>query len=128
MRGSAIMAARDAAVTFLSQDIQTITFARARQSVELLLTYLQDEMAFQGKKETAVTGYRGGYLPAGTTGNRAWAAHGTIRGVVATNALELGIDIGELDAAVLTGYPGSIASTWQQIGRAGRRAAQSPPS
>ncbi|MCZ7673442.1 MAG: hypothetical protein M5U34_43160 [Chloroflexi bacterium] len=63
LRGSAILAARDAAVTFLAQDIQTIIFARTRQSVELLLTYLQDEMAFQGKKETAVTGYRGGYLP-----------------------------------------------------------------
>jgi ATP-dependent helicase YprA (DUF1998 family) len=51
------MAARDAAVTFLTQDIQTITFARTRQSVELLLTYLQDEMKYQGKAETAVTGY-----------------------------------------------------------------------
>ena len=125
LRGSAIMAARDAAVTFLSQDIQTITFARTRQSVELLLTYLQDEMTYQGKKETAVTGYRGGYLPLERREIEHGLRTGAIRGVVATNALELGIDIGELDAAVLTGYPGSIASTWQQIGRAGRRAAQS---
>ena len=125
LRGSAILAARDAAVTFLAQDIQTITFARTRQSVELLLTYLQDEMAFQGKKETAVTGYRGGYLPLERREIEHGLRTGDIRGVVATNALELGIDIGELDAAVLTGYPGSIASTWQQIGRAGRRTAQS---
>lgn len=125
LRGSAILAARDAAVTFLAQDIQTIIFARTRQSVELLLTYLQDEMAFQGKKETAVTGYRGGYLPLERREIEHGLRTGDIRGVVATNALELGIDIGELDAAVLTGYPGSIASTWQQIGRAGRRTAQS---
>ena len=125
LRGSAIMAARDAAVTFLLQDIQTITFARTRQSVELLLTYLQDEMAFQGKGETAVTGYRGGYLPLERREIEHGLRTGDIRGVVATNALELGIDIGELYAAVLTGYPGAIASTWQQIGRAGRRTAQS---
>ncbi len=125
LRGSAIMAARDAAVTFLLQDIQTITFARTRQSVELLLTYLQDEMQYQGKGETAVTGYRGGYLPLERREIEHGLRFGDIRGVVATNALELGIDIGELDAAVLTGYPGSIASTWQQIGRAGRRTAQS---
>jgi DEAD/DEAH box helicase domain-containing protein len=125
LRGSAIMAARDAAVTFLTQDIQTITFARTRQSVELLLTYLQDEMVYRGHTETAVTGYRGGYLPLERREIEHGLRSGDIRGVVATNALELGIDIGELDAAVLTGYPGSIASTWQQIGRAGRRAAQS---
>ncbi len=125
LRGSAVMAARDAAVTFLAQDVQTITFARTRQTVELLLTYLQDEMKVLGREVTAVSGYRGGYLPLERREIEHGLRTGALRGVVATNALELGIDIGELDAAVLTGYPGSIASTWQQIGRAGRRAAQS---
>ncbi|MGB5058023.1 MAG: DEAD/DEAH box helicase [Candidatus Promineifilaceae bacterium] len=125
LRGSAVMAARDAAVTFLAQDVQTIAFARTRQTVELLLTYLQDEMKVLGREVTAVSGYRGGYLPLERREIEHGLRTGALRGVVATNALELGIDIGELDAAVLTGYPGSIASTWQQIGRAGRRAAQS---
>jgi DEAD/DEAH box helicase domain-containing protein len=125
LRGSAVMAARDAAITFLAEDVQTIAFARTRQTVELLLTYLRDEMKVMGKEITAVSGYRGGYLPLERRDIEQGLRSGALRGVVATNALELGIDIGELDAAVLTGYPGSIASTWQQIGRAGRRAAQS---
>ncbi len=122
LRGSSVMAAKDAAITFLAEDVQTIVFARARQTVELLLTYLQEQLAFEGKGETAVTGYRGGYLPLERRDIERALRSGDLRGVVATNALELGIDIGQLSAAVLTGYPGSIASTWQQAGRAGRRA------
>jgi DEAD/DEAH box helicase domain-containing protein len=122
LRGSSVMAAKDAAITFLAEDIQTIVFARARQTVELLLTYLQEQLAYEGKGETAVTGYRGGYLPLERRDIERALRTGELRGVVATNALELGIDIGQLSAAVLTGYPGSIASTWQQAGRAGRRA------
>ena len=125
LRGSVVLAARDTAVSFLAQDVQTIVFARARQTVELLLAYLQDELAYRNRQETAVTGYRGGYLPLERREIEVGLRNGTVRGVVATNALELGIDIGELDAAVLAGYPGSIASIWQQAGRAGRRAGQS---
>ncbi len=125
LRGSAILAARDAAISFLAQDVQTILFARTRQSVELLLTYLRDELAYREKEGTAVTGYRGGYLPLERREIEHGLRSGQLRGVVATNALELGIDIGELDAAIITGYPGSIASTWQQAGRAGRRTDQS---
>ena len=125
LRSSTILAAKDAALTFLTADVQTIIFARARQTVELLLTYLQDELQYLDKRETRVAGYRGGYLPL----ERREIEHGlrdaTVRGVVATNALELGIDIGALDAAILTGYPGTVASTWQQAGRAGRRADES---
>lgn len=125
LRASTIMAARDAALTFLQQDVQTIVFARARNTVELLLSYLQDELTYAGQEATAVTGYRGGYLPLERRDIEQGLRSGALRGVVATNALELGIDIGELDAAVITGYPGSIASVWQQAGRAGRRAAHS---
>lgn len=121
LRTSTVLAAKDAALTFLSQDVQTIVFARARQTVELLLTYLQDELAYKNKRGTAVAGYRGGYLPLERRMIESGLRTGEIRGVVATNALELGIDIGQLDVAVLTGYPGSIASTWQQAGRSGRR-------
>ncbi len=125
LRSSTVLAAKDAAVSFLGLDVQTIIFARARQTVELLLTYLRDELAFAGKTETAVVGYRGGYLPLERREIELGLRTGEVRGVVATNALELGIDVGELDAAVITGYPGSIASTWQQAGRAGRRADKS---
>lgn len=125
LRASTVLAAKDAAATFLGQNVQTIVFARARQTVELLLGYLRDELVYAGGSPDAVAGYRGGYLPLERREIEQGIRNGTVRGVVATNALELGIDIGELDAAVLTGYPGSVASTWQQAGRAGRRAAQS---
>ena len=121
LRASTILASKDAAMTFLAQDVQTIVFARARHTVELLLAYLQDELAFEGESETAVAGYRGGYLPLERREIETGLRNGSVRGVVATNALELGIDIGQLDAAILTGYPGSVASTWQQAGRSGRR-------
>jgi DEAD/DEAH box helicase domain-containing protein len=125
LRASTVLATKDAAMTFLAQDVQTIVFARARQTVELVLAYLRDELAFVGKTETAVAGYRGGYLPLERREIETGLRTGAVRGVVATNALELGIDIGQLDAAVLAGYPGSVASVWQQAGRAGRRVAQS---
>ncbi len=125
LRASTVLAVKDAALTFLAQDIQTIVFARARQTVELVLAYLRDELVFLGHENTAVAGYRGGYLPLERREIETGLRSGAVRGVVATNALELGIDIGQLDAAVLTGYPGSVASTWQQAGRAGRRADQS---
>lgn len=125
LRGSAVLAAKDAAVTFLQAGIQTILFGRTRQTVELLLAYLQDELRYNGQPETAVAGYRGGYLPLERREIEAGLRSGQIQGVVATNALELGIDIGQLDASILTGYPGSIAATWQQAGRAGRRRGES---
>jgi DEAD/DEAH box helicase domain-containing protein len=125
LRASTVLTAKDAAVTFLGRGIQTIVFARARQTVELLLGYVRDDLARQGHGDIFVAGYRGGYLPLERREIEAGLRHGTVRGVVATNALELGIDIGQLDAAVLTGYPGTVASTWQQVGRAGRRAERS---
>ncbi len=125
LRASTVLTAKDAAMAFLGQDIQTIVFARARQTVELLLGYLRDDLTHQHRGDIFVAGYRGGYLPLERREIEAGLRHGTVRGVVATNALELGIDIGQLDAAVLAGYPGTVASTWQQVGRAGRRAERS---
>lgn len=125
LRRSSVLMAKDAAMSFLRQDVQTVVFARARQTVELLLAYLQDELAALDMAPERVAGYRGGYLPLERRAIEQGLRQGDVRGVVATNALELGIDIGQLGAAILTGYPGSIASTWQQAGRAGRRTALS---
>ena len=125
IRRSALLEARQIANLFLHNDIQTIVFARSRVATEVLLTYLQDDAARAGKSPRSVRGYRGGYLPAERREIEAGLRNGTVRGVVSTNALELGIDIGHLDAAVITGYPGTIASTWQQAGRAGRHAGTS---
>ncbi|MEM7801889.1 MAG: DEAD/DEAH box helicase [Chloroflexota bacterium] len=127
LRQSTILSAKDAASTLILHNIQTAVFARARNSVELLLSYLRDEMASKAAEEdrkwdpNRITGYRGGYLPLERYKIESGLRDGQIRGVVATNALELGVDIGQLDGVVLTGYPGSIASVWQQAGRAGRR-------
>lgn len=110
---------------FLRHDMQTVVFARARRTTEVLLGYLRDEVARAGGNPDSVRGYRGGYLPLERRAIERGLRDGSVRGVVATNALELGVDIGPLAAAVLAGYPGTIASTWQQAGRAGRRAEQS---
>lgn len=113
--------ARDIAHRFLAEDVQTVVFARTRLMTEILLTYTRDALENGGNDPNLVRGYRGGYLPQERREIERGLRNGKIRGVVATNALELGVDIGELDAAVLAGYPGTIASTWQQFGRAGRR-------
>ena len=100
---------------------QVIVFARSRLRVEILLTYLR-ELAGQLKiSKNKVRGYRGGYLPKERREIEKGLKNGSIQVVVSTNALELGIDIGQLDVAIMAGYPGSISSTWQQSGRAGRR-------
>jgi len=106
---------------FLANDIQTIVFARARMTTEVLLGYLRDSIQNKGLDPALARGYRGGYLPLERRDIEKGLRDGAIRGVVTTNALELGIDIGTLGAAVLAGYPGTIASAWQQLGRAGRR-------
>jgi DEAD/DEAH box helicase domain-containing protein len=122
IRRSSIHEARSLARNFLLNDIQTIIFARTRQTVEILLSYLREDMKSRRWNEDKVRGYRGGYLPKQRREIEKGLRDGEVRGVVATNALELGIDIGQLDACVITGYPGTITSTWQQAGRAGRRA------
>lgn len=120
IRRSSVLEAQKIAAFLLKNDIQTIVFARSRVRVELLLTYLQELVKHElGAK--SIRGYRGGYLPKQRREIERGLRTGEIRGVVSTNALELGIDIGQLQACVMTGYPGTVASTWQQSGRAGRR-------
>jgi DEAD/DEAH box helicase domain-containing protein len=121
IRRSATLAAQEIAARFLGAQVQTIVFARARLTTEVLLGYLRDTVAAAGGRPLSVQGYRGGYLPTERRAIERGLRSGDVRGVVATNALELGIDIGRLDACVMTGYPGTVASTWQQAGRAGRR-------
>lgn len=106
---------------FLSYDIQTIVFARSRLTTELLTSYLKDFLVKIGLDRDQVRGYRGGYLPNLRREIEKGLKDGKIKGVVSTNALELGVDIGQLDACFISGYPGTISSTWQQAGRAGRR-------
>ncbi len=121
IRKSALFTGRDIAATLLASGVQTIAFARSRVETELLLTYLRSRFPQPQWPQDLIRGYRGGYLPSERRAIEQGLRDGSVRGVVSTNALELGIDIGALQAAVLLGYPGTVASTWQQMGRAGRR-------
>ena len=120
-RGSAVTLAQRWALPFLRAGRQTIVFGRSRVAVELLLSGLRESLRESHGPRTRIRGYRGGYLPTERRAIERGLRDGEILGVVATNALELGVDIGRLDAAILAGYPGSVAATWQQFGRAGRR-------
>jgi DEAD/DEAH box helicase domain-containing protein len=140
LRRSSTLEAQELAARCVLAGVQTIVFGRSRLTTELLLTYLRERVArawagseVRNRREvtagllapdspiyTQIRGYRGGYLPEERRAIEAGLRVGQVRGVVATNALELGIDIGQLQAAVLCGYPGTLASTWQQMGRAGR--------
>ncbi|MED1441603.1 DEAD/DEAH box helicase [Aeribacillus composti] len=120
IRRSAMIDVKEIAKEFLKNDIQTIVFARSRTRVEIILTYLQ-EMTKKELGSKTIRGYRGGYLPKQRREIEKGLREGKIKGVVSTNALELGVDIGQLQVCIMTGYPGSIASAWQQSGRAGRR-------
>ncbi|MGV3465822.1 MAG: DEAD/DEAH box helicase [Heyndrickxia sp.] len=120
IRRSATLEVRNIAKELLKNKIQTIVFAKSRVRVEVILTYLQEAVKHQlGPK--SIRGYRGGYLPTQRREIERGLRHGDIYGVVSTNALELGVDIGRLQVCLMTGYPGTIASAWQQAGRAGRR-------
>lgn len=109
----------DLATRFLKENIQTIVFAKSRVRVEIIFSHL--EQKFQHAHKTTIRAYRGGYLPKERRQIEKGLRSGKISGVVSTNALELGVDIGQLQVCIMNGYPGSIASSWQQAGRAGRR-------
>jgi DEAD/DEAH box helicase domain-containing protein len=125
IRRSYLAESRRVALEFLKHNLQLILFAQSRLATEILTTYLKD--AYQGPTGTSDTirGYRGGYLPNRRREIERGLRDGHVRAVVSTNALELGIDIGALDVAVMAGYPGTIAATWQRAGRAGRRSTRS---
>ncbi|MFZ5881617.1 MAG: Zn-binding domain-containing protein, partial [Chloroflexota bacterium] len=125
LRKSSLLEAVRLTQDLIEQNVQTVVFARSRRSVEIILTYLQSlpppfsEKMGEGRGG-GIRGYRSGYLPSQRREIEQGLRNGSVKAVVATNALELGIDIGGLGAAVLVGYPGSISSAWQQSGRAGR--------
>ncbi len=121
IRRSYINESRRLAMEFIEHKLQTLVFANNRLATEVLVTYLKDACDRGPIPSDTVRGYRGGYLPKERRQIERSLRAGEIRAVVATNALELGIDIGSLDAVVMAGYPGTIASSWQRAGRAGRR-------
>ena len=125
IRAGSIPETRNIAASLLKAGVQSIVFAKARLTVEVLVRYLKDMVRDPLGNAGKVRGYRGGYLATQRREIERELRAGQIMTVVSTNALELGIDIGQLDACVLCGYPGTIASTWQQAGRAGRRGAVS---
>src|SRR6202521_696961 len=125
IRRSYINEASRVSQEFLKHELQTIVFANSRLHTELLLTYLQQANPHPPGKPETIRGYRGGYLPGERRETERGLRDGRIRGVVSTSALELGIDVGSLDAVVMAGYPGTIAATWQRAGRAGRRSGSS---
>src|SRR3984885_8750780 len=125
IRRSYINESTRVAKELLARKLQTIVFANSRLHTEVLLTYLQQANPPKPGQPELIRGYRGGYLPGDRREIERGLRDGHVLGVVATNALELGIDVGSLDACVMAGYPGSIASTWQRAGRAGRRSGSS---
>ena len=125
IRRSYLSETRRVASEFLKRNLQIIVFAQSRLSTEILTTYLKDDFENEPGQPERIRGYRGGYLPLRRREIEKGLRDGAVRAVVSTSALELGIDIGALDVSVMAGYPGTIASTWQRAGRAGRRASRS---
>lgn len=121
IRRSAKKEVRRLAMQFLARNIQTIIFSRSRLEVEIITTYMKRAMIKANKNPNLICGYRGGYLPNERREIEKGVKDGRILGVVSTNALELGIDIGQLKVCIMCGYPGTIASAYQQAGRAGRK-------
>jgi DEAD/DEAH box helicase domain-containing protein len=125
MRASYLKTAVRLTADLVKAQVPTILFGQSRNSVEIMLKYLRDRFASKPSVRDAIFAYRGGYLPDERRAVERGLREGEILCVVATSALELGIDIGDLEAVVCAGYPGSLAETWQRFGRAGRRSAKS---
>ncbi len=125
VRQSYVKATARLAGDLVKSGVQTLVFGQSRNTVEVLLKYLRDGLEKTRVGHDQILAYRGGYLPQTRRAIEARLRAGEIRCVVATNALELGIDIGSLDAVVCAGYPGNLAALWQRFGRAGRRQEES---
>ncbi len=113
------------ATDLVKAEVPTLVFGQSRNGVEVMLKYLRDRFTQDGLDASMIHAYRGGYLPKARRAIERSLRAGDIRCVVATNALELGIDVGSLDAVICAGYPGTLAGTWQRFGRAGRREGKS---
>jgi DEAD/DEAH box helicase domain-containing protein len=124
IRRSYLAETRRVAAEFIKRKLQIIVFTQSRLTTEILTTYLKDDFGSLGSREQ-IRGYRGGYLPQRRREIEKGLREGSVRAVVSTNALELGVDIGALDVCVMAGYPGTISATWQRAGRAGRRSSRS---
>ena len=124
IRASYVKQAVMLATDLVRAHVPTIVFGQSRNNVEVMLRYLRDKVA-PDIDASRIMGYRGGYLPEQRREIERKLRAGEVLCVVATNALELGIDIGGLDAVICAGYPGSVAATWQRFGRAGRRGERS---
>ena len=125
IRRSYLKAAVDVTSELVRAEVPTLVFGQSRNGVEVMLKYLRDRLAKDAISPDTIHAYRGGYLPETRRRIEAGLRSGDVRCVVATNALELGIDIGSLDAVVCAGYPGSVAALWQRFGRGGRRQGES---
>src|SRR3954451_7871559 len=125
IRRSYLAETRRIASEFLKRNLQLIVFAQSRLATEILTTYLKDDFEGIPGAPERIRGYRGGYLPLRRREIEKGLREGAVRAVVSTNALELGIDIGALDVAVMASYPGTIAARGRRGGRAGRRASRS---
>ncbi|ATB31655.1 DEAD/DEAH box helicase [Melittangium boletus] len=121
IRASYLKSAVRLTADLVRAEVSTLLFGQSRNSVEVMLKYLRDRFIEEKMDPSLIQGYRGGYLPGTRRATEAAMRAGEVRCVVATNALELGIDIGSLDAVVCAGYPGSVAALMQRFGRAGRR-------
>jgi DEAD/DEAH box helicase domain-containing protein len=121
IRASYVKSAVRLASDLIEARVRTIVFGQSRNNVEIMLKYLRDRFADKATLHDGIVAYRGGYLPDQRRRVERGLREGEVLCVVATSALELGIDIGALDAVVCAGYPGTLAETWQRFGRAGRR-------
>jgi len=123
IRKSVVTESRRWMIALLRAGIKTILFAHSRIKTEVAASYVNEDLKniFNDNSNIRVEAYRGGFLPNERHEIERGLREGDIQGVVSTNALELGIDIGGLDASVVAGFPGSFNSFWQQSGRAGRR-------
>jgi DEAD/DEAH box helicase domain-containing protein len=117
IRRGVVLESVNVARRFIENDLATIVFAKSRLNTEVILSYLKQRIP---KKKNRIAGYRGGYLPNERRDIERGLRGGDLLGVVSTNALELGIDIGSLDVSIMAGYPGTVSSFFQQAGRAGR--------